>query len=132
MSSHTIVKADLWKLGQVKAGDFIRYKAVSWEDAYSARMDTEKFVNEVVKCCAEGGFTDVLPLETVRPSGLKSEDRGSGVILQIEESGNQPLVSYRQVSMMLFLPAKRPSIAKQTSREATTISSLTMVMVHST
>lgn len=132
VSSHTIVKADLWKLGQVKAGDFIKYKAVSWEDAYSARMDTERFVNEVVKCCAEGRFTDVLSLETVRPSGLEIEDRGSGVILQIEESGNQPLVSYRQVSVMLFLPDKRPSIAKQTSREAMTISSLTMVMVHST
>lgn len=99
VSSHTVVKADLWKLGQVKAGDTIRYRAVSWEDAYHARADTEGFVDGVVRCCVEGsGFNSVHPLGTTRSFDSKCEGRGSGVVHSVEECGGQPLVSYRQVS----------------------------------
>lgn len=100
ISSHTIVKADLWKLGQVKAGDTLKYRAVSLVDALAARKETEKFVEQVVKCCHEGGdYNGVTPLKDDLPQAQTSESRGSGVIHQIQEKASQPLVSYRQVGV---------------------------------
>ncbi|GFF86643.1 putative urea carboxylase [Aspergillus udagawae] len=96
VSSHTIVKADLWKLGQVKAGDTLKYKAVSLADALDARRDMERFVDELVHCCQQGhGFNDVKPLRGM-PAEQPAETRGKGVVHRIEEQESQPLVSYRQ------------------------------------
>ena len=98
VSSVTVTKADMWKLGQVKAGDTIRYKPVSWESAVETRHDTEDFVSAIChSCAADGGFNGIKPLGSFRPVGLKSEEIGGGVVHQIEEGGSQPLVSYRQV-----------------------------------
>ncbi|GAB1208698.1 hypothetical protein APSETT445_007449 [Aspergillus pseudonomiae] len=98
ISSHTIVKADLWKLGQVKAGDTLKYRSTSLEDALAARNHMERFVREVVKCCHDGGnFGDITPLRDTPPSALTAEARGTGVVHQIPEQGTQPLVNYRQV-----------------------------------
>ncbi|GMG45648.1 unnamed protein product [Aspergillus oryzae var. brunneus] len=112
ISSHTIVKADLWKLGQVKAGDTLKYRATSLEDALAARNHMERFVREVVKCCYEGGnFGDIAPLKDTLPSALTAEIRGTGVVHQIPEHGTQPLVNYRQVETKLgdLSEAKMPS-----------------------
>lgn len=99
ISSHTIVKADLWKLGQVKAGDTLKYRATSLEVALASRNHTEGFVREIVECCHKGGnFGDIAPLKDSLPSTLTKEIRGTGVVHQIQEQGTQPLVNYRQVS----------------------------------
>lgn len=100
MSSHTIVKADFWKLGQVKAGNTLKYRRVSLEDALSVRRDVENFVDQIVQCCARGGdFSGISPLKDDLPPARKRGDDGYGSALvhQIPEKGNQPLVSYRQV-----------------------------------
>lgn len=100
VSSHTIVKADFWKLGQVKAGNTLKYRRVSLEDALSARRNVESFVDQVVEGCSKGGdFSGVSPLTDDLPPERKREDEGYGSALvhQIPEEGNQPLVSYRQV-----------------------------------
>jgi urea carboxylase len=100
ISSHTIVKADLWKLGQVKAGDTLKYRATSLEDALAARTHMENFVTQVVQCCYEGGnFSDIAPMRDDPPPPLTAEARSTGVAHQIPEKGNQPPVSYRQVSI---------------------------------
>lgn len=104
VSSHTIVKADLWKLGQVKAGDTLRYRAVALKDALAARKGTKDFVDQVVKACYEGGgFGCISPLKNALPPALSKGLRGCGVVHQIEEKGNQPLVSYRQVGLIFWL-----------------------------
>jgi urea carboxylase len=96
VSSHTIVKADLWKLGQVKAGDTLKYRAVSLADALDTRRDMERFADELVHCCKQGhGFDSVKALRGMPPEQT-AETRGKGVVHRIEEQGNQPLVSYRQ------------------------------------
>lgn len=99
ISSHTIVKADLWKLGQVKAGDTLKYRAVSLKDALSARNAMETFVSQVVQRCYDGrDFSGITPLKDDLPPALTKETRGSGVAYQIPEMDKQPLVSYRQVT----------------------------------
>lgn len=98
VSSHTIVKGDMWKLGQVKAGDTLKYRATSLKDALAARKDTEKFIADIVQCCQkDGDFKSIAPLSNSLPPAMTAENRGTGVVHQIAEKGNQPLVSYRQV-----------------------------------
>ncbi|KAL4809232.1 allophanate hydrolase subunit 2-domain-containing protein [Aspergillus unguis] len=96
VSSHTIVKGDLWKLGQVKAGDSLKYRATSLEDALAARNATEKFIADIEQCCKTGDFGSITPLSNALPPAQTASTRGSGVVHQIPEKGNQPLVSYRQ------------------------------------
>jgi urea carboxylase len=97
IASHTIVKGDFWKLGQIKAGNALKYRRVSLEDALSARLDVERFVEEIAKGCESGSFEHIAPLKDELPSELNKED-GPALVHQIKEHGKQPLVSYRQVS----------------------------------
>ncbi len=98
VSSHTIVKGDMWKLGQVKAGDTLKFRATSLKDAVSKRNDLENFIANIVECCQKGAdFGTIAPLSTSLPPAMTALTRGSGIVHQIPEKGNQPLVSYRQV-----------------------------------
>ncbi|KAL4893788.1 allophanate hydrolase subunit 2-domain-containing protein [Aspergillus ambiguus] len=97
ISSHTIVKADLWKLGQIKAGDTLKYRATALEDAIAARKSIEEFIQDISQCCYnQGDFNAIKPMETSLPRELPAKERGTGVVRQIQETGRQPLVSYRQ------------------------------------
>ncbi|KAL4913518.1 allophanate hydrolase subunit 2-domain-containing protein [Aspergillus aurantiobrunneus] len=97
VSSHTIVKGDLWKLGQVKAGDSLKFRATSLKDALSVRNDLEIFISGIVQCCQDGGgFGAINPLTSSLPPAMIASTRGSGIVHQIPEKGNQPRVSYRQ------------------------------------
>ncbi len=42
----TLISADMWKLGQVKAGDKIRFKAVTLSEAKNAREELEKKITQ--------------------------------------------------------------------------------------
>ncbi|KAL4880245.1 allophanate hydrolase subunit 2-domain-containing protein [Aspergillus karnatakaensis] len=97
VSSHTIVKADFWKLGQVKAGDTLKFRATSLKDALTARDDLERFIADIVQCCqGQKDYGSIIPLDNSPPPAMAATTRGSGVVHQIPEKGNQPQVSYRQ------------------------------------
>jgi urea carboxylase len=98
VSSTTIIKADFWRLGQLKAGNKLRFKRVSYQDAIAKRNEVEEFLNFVEACCkGKAQFDNVFPLkyEGLPPS---SQNKGwePSIIHKIPEKGNQPLVSYRQ------------------------------------
>lgn len=100
VSATTIIKADYWRLGQMKAGNKLRFHRVSYEDAITKREEVENFLNRVHDCCSQGegaSFKDIAPLkyEGVPPS-TESKGWEPAIIHQIQEEGNQPLVSYRQ------------------------------------
>ncbi|KAI9368323.1 allophanate hydrolase subunit 2-domain-containing protein [Aspergillus egyptiacus] len=97
VSSHTIAKGDFWKLGQLKAGDKLKFRATSLKDALTVRNDVERFINDIVHCCQQGrDFSTIVPLSTSPPPEMTAQTRGSAIVHQIPESGTQPLVSYRQ------------------------------------
>ncbi len=77
----TIIQAELWKMGQLKAGDKIRFKRISQEDASTY----EKAQNTIVANLAG---------EQV---GIKSNATGhSPILTKINETQNQLKVVYRQ------------------------------------
>lgn len=100
VSSTTIVKADYWRLGQLKAGDTMQYRPVSLEDALNMRKRLNDFIHSIEKVCAAGsGFDQIEPLDYTKLPTSKDKDMDKAVIHQIEAKGNQPTTSYRQVSM---------------------------------
>ena len=97
VSSTTIVKADYWRLGQMKAGNKLKFRRVSYRDAMAKRKEVEEHVSMIQECCKKGKFDDVFPLKyDGLPPSTENSDWGSAIIHQIPEKGNQPLVSYRQ------------------------------------
>ncbi|KAL8683248.1 MAG: hypothetical protein Q9186_000750 [Xanthomendoza sp. 1 TL-2023] len=95
VSSTTIVKADYWRLGQMKAGDTMQYRPVSLKDALAMRKRLNDFIGNIQKAVVDGsGFDNIQPLDyTTLPV---SEDIGKAVIHQIEANGSQPKTLYRQ------------------------------------
>lgn len=104
VSSTTVVRAEWWKMGQLKAGDELRYERVSLEDALAARARLEAFLSTVevaVKGMAGWELVEALDTQTTAPSTLKGE-WGSAVLWHRPEQGNQPAVTYRQVCPSIF------------------------------
>lgn len=98
VSATTIVKADYWRLGQMKAGNKLRFKRVSYQDAIAKRKEVEDFLSLIHDCCnKKANFDDAFPLKYQGlPPSVKNKGWEPAVVYQIQEEGNQPLVSYRQ------------------------------------
>ncbi|KIW23765.1 urea carboxylase [Cladophialophora immunda] len=98
VSATTIVKADYWRLGQMKAGNKLRFKRVSYQDAIAKRKEVEDFLGTIHDCCqGKGSFEHVSPLKYEGfPPSVENKGWEPAIIHQIQEHGNQPLVSYRQ------------------------------------
>jgi len=98
VSSTTIIKADFWRLGQMKAGDTMQYKRVSLADALSMRKRVNDFIEQIAGVCSgSGSFDQIVPLNysELVPSA-SSGDHGKAIVHQIDAKGNQPLTYYRQ------------------------------------
>ncbi|AUN33450.1 urea carboxylase [Niveispirillum cyanobacteriorum] len=77
----TIIKADLWKVGQVKPGDTIRFRPVSFADALAL---------ERAQDAAIAGLDDTgLPV----PAVIEPD---SCILTRLPASGDRPMVTYRQ------------------------------------
>ncbi|KAL8673977.1 MAG: hypothetical protein Q9168_001620 [Polycauliona sp. 1 TL-2023] len=95
VSSTTIVKADYWRLGQMKAGDTMQFRPVSLEDALAKRNAINRFIDGARKGCVDGtGFDQIQPLDYCTLP--KSESIGKAIIHKIEANGSQPRTVYRQ------------------------------------
>lgn len=95
VSSTTIVRADWWKLGQIKAGDHMRYKRVNLEQALELRWDLERYLSEVEDACkGERSIRDVKLFKD--SSTIEGDESKKGVIWQRKAAGAQPTVTYRQ------------------------------------
>ena len=97
ISSTTIIKADWWKMGQMKAGNTLNYVQVTYDDAVEKRKRVQSFVDEIATACAgSGDFSNAEPLENESKVGFSNLSEAQAVIHSIAAKGTQPLVSYRQ------------------------------------
>jgi urea carboxylase len=95
VSSTTIVRADWWKLGQIKAGDHMRYKRVNLEQALELRRDLERYLSKVEDACK--GKRSISDVKLFKDSyTIEGDDSKKGVIWQRKAQGAQPTVTYRQ------------------------------------
>ncbi|HTF95413.1 MAG TPA: urea carboxylase [Cellvibrio sp.] len=82
----TIVKAELWKVGQVKPGDKIRFKRLSFDTALAMELSIDRAIETL------SVQPTVLPVPIVKPENTISEC----IIAALPPQGARPLVSYRQ------------------------------------
>ncbi|OJD29029.1 urea carboxylase [Diplodia corticola] len=98
VSSTTIVRAEWWKMGQLKAGDAVQYERVSLEDALDARARLDGFLSAVetaLRGAMAWELVEPLDTQSKAPSTLKRE-WGKAVLWHRPEQGDQPAVTYRQ------------------------------------
>ena len=100
VSSTTIIKADHWRLGQMKAGDTMQYHRVSLEDALKLRRRLNSFIDGIARACSKNG--DFMAIESldysILPISTRSGKYDEAIIARIEPKANQPQILYRQVS----------------------------------
>lgn len=82
----TIVKAELWKVGQVKPGDKIRFQRMSFDDA----LALEKAQDTAIETLA--------PMVSITPTTIAKPDHGLSdcIVANLPPEQGRPLVSYRQ------------------------------------
>ena len=99
VSSTTTIKADYWKLGQMKAGDTIQYRRISLEDALAMRRLISHFIERIALACSgKLNFEEIISLDYSLLTMSLTSDRFSKAILhRIQAKDNRPLTIYRQV-----------------------------------
>ncbi|ORY55683.1 putative urea amidolyase [Pseudomassariella vexata] len=93
--SLTVVKADYWKVGQMCAGNTVKFHRVSLEHALKCRRAHDDFIDRVAKAVCKGTFDAVTPFAShsiAKPAGARSQE----VVKVLKETSSRPLVSYRQ------------------------------------
>ncbi len=83
----TIAKAELWKIGQVKPGDRIRFRPLSFEDA----LALEKGQDEAI-----GGLGPRRALRSAAASTPVPAATAGTVLAALASEGDRPAVAYRQ------------------------------------
>lgn len=83
----TIAKAELWKVGQVKPGDRIRFHAITFEHAQSL---------EIAQDVAVTNLLHVLNLPDMHPSITPTTTSSAAVLAELDAQGVLPAVVYRQ------------------------------------
>ncbi|KAH8787811.1 putative urea amidolyase [Diaporthe sp. PMI_573] len=91
----TVVKADYWKVGQLRAGNTVKFVAVSLEDALWSRKANEAFVDNIVKWLASGSFETVQSLDATPILEAPSSVRPA-VIRLSDATPSRPQIAYRQ------------------------------------
>ncbi|MCP2004560.1 UNVERIFIED_ORG: urea carboxylase [Buttiauxella agrestis ATCC 33320] len=83
----TIAKAELWKVGQVKPGDRIRFHAITFEHAQSL---------EIAQDVAVTNLLHVLNLPDLHPSITPTTTSSAAILAELAAQGDLPAVVYRQ------------------------------------
>jgi urea carboxylase len=96
----TIVKAELWKVGQVKPGDKIRFKRLSFDTALAMELAIDKAVVELAV------QPDVQPTAIAEPD----HDLSHCILAALQEEGTRPEVAYRQAGDKYILLEYGPVI----------------------
>ncbi|OSS49035.1 hypothetical protein B5807_05756 [Epicoccum nigrum] len=95
-SSTTVVKADWWKIGQLKAGNTLKFIRISLEDALKKKKRNDDFldlIEEALKSKSEFDKIDNLQAGHV---DFHQGQIGKAVIWEKAATANTPQVRYRQ------------------------------------
>lgn len=95
-SSTTVIKADWWKLGQIKAGNTIKYIRVGLDDALKKRRWNGHYLDSIEQAISQGGvFGGASKLQGAHCEFHMGEI-GKAVLWERPADGNIPQVRYRQ------------------------------------
>jgi urea carboxylase len=93
----TIVSADLWKVGQLKAGDRVRFRAVSLDEARALERRQEEIIR-------------TLQAPATRPARAPSPAASSAILRRDEARADRPAVVIRQDGVANLLVEYGPPV----------------------
>ncbi|KAJ6150825.1 urea amidolyase [Penicillium chermesinum] len=91
--SITVTKADMWKVGQLRAGDSVKFHRVSLERALESRRNNNNFLQALKDAIKTHSWSNCKAFDT--SIGPELTTPGQDVLKVIESSKGQPKVTYR-------------------------------------
>lgn len=91
----TVVKADYWKIGQVRAGNKIKFYPVSLDAALEARRQVEAFVENIVESLPSNTMDKIQGLSVLSNPQAPSAVQPAALKV-LEETASRPKVAYLQ------------------------------------
>lgn len=93
--SLTVIKGEYWKVGQLRAGNTVKFHRVSLDDALTYRRSINCFIEAVAGAVSAGSFEHVPNFDSESIAN-PFDVPGQAVLKQLPETPHRPLVSYRQ------------------------------------
>jgi urea carboxylase len=95
-SSTTVVRADWWKLGQLKAGNTLKYVRVGLQDALKKRKRNDDFLDSIEQ--AFGSGCDYKGIDSLQKGHVSFHECeiGKAVVWEKDADADTPKVRYRQ------------------------------------
>ncbi|KAH9870253.1 hypothetical protein IAQ61_005726 [Plenodomus lingam] len=95
-SSTTVIKADWWKLGQLKAGNTLKFVRVGLDDALEKRKHNDAFLDSIERVVQNGDpFENVENMHSGHVN-FHNGQIGKAIVLEKPADENSPQVRYRQ------------------------------------
>ncbi|KAM4056328.1 carboxyltransferase domain-containing protein [Hirsutella rhossiliensis] len=92
--SHTVIKADMWKMGQLRAGDRVRFRRVGLQAALAQRRRHDDFLQSLASAVSSGLWEDVVAFDS-HSLGAEATDADQDLVRVLETTSSRPMVSYR-------------------------------------
>jgi len=92
--SVTIIKADMWKVGQLRAGDTVKFHRVSLESALECRRKNDHFLEDLRMALEKASWDKVVPFDS-DDIGAEFTAPGEDVIKFVEADDSRPMTTYR-------------------------------------
>ena len=96
----TIVKAELWKVGQVKPGDRIRFRRLGFDSALAMELSMDRAIEELAE----------QPALVAIPEAAPAHSLSACILAALPETASRPLVSYRQAGDKYILLEYGPNV----------------------
>jgi urea carboxylase len=95
-SSTTVIRADWWKLGQLKAGNTLKYVRVGLQDALKKRNRNDHFLESIEHAIKTNSGLDKIGNLQSGHVNFHECEIGKAIIWEKNADGNTPRVRYRQ------------------------------------
>ncbi|GAB7366622.1 hypothetical protein MBLNU230_g8607t1 [Neophaeotheca triangularis] len=92
VSGATVVEGNFWKMGQLRAGDTLRLKRVSLDDALGLRRKVDSYLARLQRGIEQSSFEGVAGLESISPSTSYEP----AILYDKPAKGTLPRTRYRQ------------------------------------
>ncbi|KAL2818224.1 putative urea amidolyase [Aspergillus cavernicola] len=92
--SLTVIKAETWKVGQLRAGDKVRFHRVSLDSALECRGKHEMFIHDIATAVSNDCWDAVVPFDS-STVGPEITNPGQDMLFSLEPTATRPKVSYR-------------------------------------
>jgi urea carboxylase len=99
LCSTTVISADLWRVGQVKPGGYLKLKPITFELALELANRVEVFIDKV-QALVEGKSDEVPSLDLTLPDSGLEKGKSNAILMRVPGDDKRHQIVCRQVSIL--------------------------------